>query len=172
MVRSIDEAPDVRAARAALEPIAQRQIQLEARLRHYTRVLDPHALYPPNVSEADVLEAQSNIVATRIEHAKATLALRQAESELMRVREAERERIQRAAFARKRLLVQKLDAALRAAAAVNTELSLLEQQARDATNAHTAEPIMWSELLPSSALQESRLDVWRRSARDYGLLDD
>lgn len=86
-------------------------------------------------------------------------------------RQADREQRRREFLPKKRALIAKLDAALGAAAALNGQLVELESQERDAVGNHMSEWWSWSELLPGSAIADSRLDMWRRAARDNGLLD-
>jgi hypothetical protein len=136
---------------------------------------------------ADVAQARARLQAVRLEGgwqarydqadaeravAAAEGAYERARAEHAAAREAEREHRRREFLPRKRALVGQLDAALRAAAAVNAQLVDLEAREREAVGNHTAEWWSWAELMPGTSLAESRLDVWRRAARANGLLDE
>jgi hypothetical protein len=147
----------VKSATATMEAAGAQVGEARARLQAVRLEGGWRARYDEADAERAVAAAEGAYERARAEHAAA--------------REAEREQRRREFAPKKRRLVNELDAALRAAVAANARLAEVEAQERDAVS-HMLEPFAWSELMASTSLAESRLDVWRRAARANGLLDE
>ena len=154
--------PDVSArmttAVAAMQGEGAKVAEARARLQTIRQAGGWEARYQEGDAERALARAEEGYERARAEHAAA--------------RAAEREHLRRQFLPRKRMLVAQVDAALETAAAVNAQLVDLEAREREVVGNHTDQWWSWSELVPSTPMSESRLDVWRRCAREHGLLDE
>jgi hypothetical protein len=148
----------VAAPAAALKPTGAALAEARERLQQIRSDGGPLARYAEQDAERAAAVSEASDAAARAEHRAAI--------------DAHHEELRRAFFAKKKPLVARLDAALAEAAAANARLGEIEVQEREAVGNHTAEWWSWAELMQSTAQIESRLDLWRRGAWAYGLLDE
>jgi hypothetical protein len=163
VIHPVDDAPTVIAALAALRPIADKVAVLDARKRRLEEILDPYVDTTSTVSEDLVLEAVEALPTVRVECARSTRELRQAQAALATAREVERDRLRLAFHEKKRALVQRLGVALAQAASTSRELATIEEQERTYTGEWNRSGVAWPELSEATPLQGSRLDDWRRA---------
>src|SRR4051794_30832793 len=118
---TIEDSAAVKTARAAWQPVAQRQDALAKQLQRHLRVSDPFSKLheEERITEEDRLVAEADASSVRIALAKTTLEARRLEAAVDTAREAERARLEAIAQAELKKAVAALIAALAPARAAN-----------------------------------------------------
>jgi hypothetical protein len=171
-IRDPDESPEVKAARAALDPLIQCETELRERTERYTSALDRTGDSGGIWSERLVLEAEEQSLVTRVAYARAKRERKDAEARWQQARQAARDRLRETFQRRKRALVGQLAPVLQQAADISRQLAAVEDQQRTLVGDWSLTGLAWFELASETPTQGSRIDDWRRAAVQAGLLDE
>lgn len=159
---SVSDHPDVRAATEAAEAAA---IVLQAANAAFAEIT-------AGIENADVLvrrRARLQQLAVEERLAEAELEMEQARRAVAAVRGRVRGEIKPRIAAIYEQLVAELDGALERAAEVNARLTAVLVKAGEVLgHGHGLPELLWHELESPTPTKDSRLDAWRRSARQHG----
>lgn len=161
-VTSIRDTPAVKAALAALAPVAAHEQELSQRLQQHVRVLNSFSTIHEerHVTDDERLVADAEIAGLRVELARTAVERRRLEGHVERALDAAREAAFRAFDKPLQQALRELDAALLVTKGKSDAVMTLQAARHDATN-RPFDSLHWQEFA-------QRYPEWREAVRSYG----
>jgi hypothetical protein len=161
-VTSIRETPAVKAALAALAPVAAHEQEVRQRLQQHLRVLNSFtAIHEErHITDDERLVADAEVAGLRVELARTVVERRRLEGNVERALDAAREAAFRAFDKPLQQALSELDAALLFAKGKSDAVMKVQFERHEATN-RPFDSLHWQEFA-------QRYPEWREAVRSYG----